>query len=143
MEPRHHVIDISVQLEYNISAFLAGYLNINYLESRSFRKSSSLSFQQKLNLILDMKVLEKDQLEKLEIFGQIRNKFAHDFDIKTYKDCFFSESGLKKRLEKIYKHRNELILESDCEKIFIRLLKDIIYIGDLLIEKLRIKILSK
>lgn len=137
MKPRHQVMDLSVQLEFNISTFLKVYLNIKNEDSKSFDRSNSLSFQQKLNLILDMKLLEKEQIKKLELFGQIRNKFAHKLEIETFFDCFNSNDDLKKRLLNLYNNKIEPKDEQEYFSIFNSLVADIAIIGFLLIGKIK------
>jgi len=138
MEARHKVIDISVQLEYNISMFLSAWLGIDRDSSRSLgSKSSSLSFNQQVNLILDMKILNKQQTQKLECFAQIRNKFAHVLEIKNFNDCFNSNSSLRNTMNKLYPLTNNDVEEFAGNMQLIGLLHDIVLIGDAIILKLK------
>ncbi len=131
---RHRVIDIGVQLEYNISNFLKTILRIQNDDTRSFDRSSSLSFQQKLNLLLDLKILNKEEANKFELFAQIRNKFAHKLEVQTFADCFNSNQDLKNKMEKIYKTSSSFSHSLEVE-MFIQLLTDIVLIGERLISK--------
>ncbi|MDW7693522.1 hypothetical protein R9C00_02110 [Flammeovirgaceae bacterium SG7u.111] len=140
MEPRHQIIDISVQIEYNISIFLAAWLGIERDTSRSLgTKSSSLSLNQQINLIVDMNILEKSQAQKLVLFAQIRNKFAHVAEINTYDQCLKSNKDLNKGIRKLYPLTNSIDDEFDSQQRIISLLADITVIGEQLINKLRNK----
>ncbi|QNN42623.1 hypothetical protein [Pedobacter roseus] len=62
--------------------------------------SSSLSFNQKVELLTEVKYYSKEQKEKLNRFAEIRNKFAHLAEIKNFEDCFNSIQGLESKLLK-------------------------------------------
>jgi hypothetical protein len=139
LTPRHRVIDIAVQLEFNISNYLKVKLDIRNDDSRSFDKGSSLSFQQKLNLILDLDVLTKDEVLKFELFGQIRNKFAHKVEIETFADCIDSDKHLRNKLVKLYSPEKEVSQDFQYRSIFIDVLIDITAIGVKLVKDLENK----
>ena len=141
MEARHQIIDFSVQTEYNFSMFLSGYLGIDRDSSRSLsNRSTKLSFNQQLNLILDMNILNKEEVKKLESFAQIRNKFAHVVEIKTYNQCLSSDSTLKNSIDKLYPISIPIDDEIDSTYQVVKLLSDIVIIGDKIINKLKIKV---
>lgn len=61
---RGDVMDIAAQLEYNFSGMLGSFLKIKPSKSKSLgNKSSALSFNAKLNLILDMNIMSKSEAE--------------------------------------------------------------------------------
>jgi hypothetical protein len=137
MEARHQIIDFAVQLEYNIAHLICAWLGIDRENSRSFgTKSSSLSFYQQTNLILDMNVLNKEEAKKLECFGQIRNKFAHDVDIKSYSDCLSSNKDLKNKLSKFYPPKHKIDKELDSMDLVLKLMFDMAIINEILLSKL-------
>lgn len=141
MKDRHYIIDISVQVEYNISLFLAKWLDIKRDSSRSLgTKSSRLSFMQQINLILDMNILNKEQAEKLEYFARIRNKFAHFVEIKTFEQCLNSEVSLKNGISKYYPLKNSMNADLDSREQIVSLLSDITIITEQLLIKLEAKL---
>ncbi|WP_146130051.1 hypothetical protein [Aurantibacter aestuarii] len=72
-------------------------------ESKSLGNSSSaLSFNQKVNLLLDNKSITKDEKLKLESFMNIRNQFIHNKDAVSYTKAVSNISGLENRLKRIY-----------------------------------------
>lgn len=137
IKPRHQIIDLSVTLERFISVFLSKWLGIDRGKSRSLdSKGTSLSFNQQVNLILDMNVLSKEEANKLECFAQIRNKFAHIAEVKTYSDCLNSINGLKNKLHKYYPK----VKKENADKELVELLaKDIEKITCILVEKIKLK----
>lgn len=83
------VIENSIFIEELISDVIGSILDINWKESKSFGfESSALSFNQKIQIIKDIKGIDKEDLKKLECITNIRNKFAHVSQIKTFEDLF-------------------------------------------------------
>lgn len=93
-------------IEHTISQLIGDLLQIDPENSKSFGStSSSLSFNQKVNIILDIKGIDKENLKKLVCLANIRNKFAHVLTIKNFSDLFDSSSvgkEIKKNLDKWY-----------------------------------------
>ena len=97
---RSDVIDHAVKIEFLINSLLTRIFACENNESISFgSSSSSLSFMAKINLLLDLKVLTKDEKKKLVLFAEIRNKFAHDFMVMSANDL---PDQSKKDLKKFY-----------------------------------------
>lgn len=103
---RLYILDHTIQIEENISATLGNILNIEWQKSKSFGFSSSaLTFNQKVQIVQDLKGLEKIEIQKLTDLMSIRNKFAHVKSIESFRDFFESgENGknVKKNFEKWY-----------------------------------------
>ncbi|MCB9336078.1 MAG: hypothetical protein H6586_08005 [Flavobacteriales bacterium] len=98
------VIEYSLDLEWLASKQLSRLLFIeNYKDSISFGETAqALSFNQKLNLLLDSRDIAKEDKMFFQTFMEIRNKFAHNRDIKTYFDACSSVKKvdfLKKHFE--------------------------------------------
>ena len=99
---RAFVMELSVKQEHAVNLILAKLLNINAYVSRSFGTSShALSFNAKVNLLLDLKIFDKLQREKFQIFMEVRNKFAHINHVDTFEKCF-AILGNYKRLKFIF-----------------------------------------
>lgn len=98
------VLKSSLRLEKTASYSLAFILGINDPEnSKSLgNKTSSLSFNQKLNLLLDSGSITKTDKLKLEIFMEVRNQFMHNLDVYSFKEVFQLLEGREKKLKKIY-----------------------------------------
>lgn len=89
-EIRHQVLHFSLLLESYINNILAKALGIlEVTKSKSFNYTNqSLSFNQKVNLLLDINLIEKDNEWKFQAFMEIRNKFMHVLEIDSYVKCF-------------------------------------------------------
>ena len=83
------VIENSIFIDELISEIIGEILNINWKESKSFGfESCALSFNQKIQIIQDIKGIEKEDLKKLTCIANIRNKFAHVSHIESFEDLF-------------------------------------------------------
>jgi hypothetical protein len=103
---RSFVIEYSILIEELISKTLGLFLNIEWKTSVTLGyKSSALSFNQKVQIIQDLKGIENLMIKKLDCFMFIRNKFAHIREINSFEKLFtISKSGddVKKNLNKWY-----------------------------------------
>jgi hypothetical protein len=96
------IIENSIFIEELASRVLGNILNIEWKNSKSFgHTSTSLSFSQKLQLIQDIKGIEKEDLKKITCLSIIRNKFAHVSNIDTF-EKLFSESSPGKEIQKCF-----------------------------------------
>jgi hypothetical protein len=139
INPRTMVLETSVQLESNISSILGYLLSIDIEISKSLScKSTALSFNAKLNLLLDMNILNKTEMEKFVIFSQIRNQFAHNVRVVSFESCIDEIDGLLNRLRKLY-NIVEIDTELNAQSYFIRILQDIILISSKIIEEIKYK----
>lgn len=102
ISPRTFVVEMSVKIEHLLNMIIAELLGVNPDSSRSFGTSSqALSFNAKTNLLLDLNKLDKEQREKFQIFMEIRNKFAHLYNVDTFVKCFELTKNYK-RVKTIY-----------------------------------------
>lgn len=139
MSARAMVLETSVQVESNISGVLGYLLSINVDTSKSLScKSTALSFNAKLNLLLDMDILNKIEIEKFVIFSHIRNQFAHNVKVYSFDTCINEIEGLLNRFRKLYDIL-KLNTEFDARSYFIRILQDIVLITSRIIKDLKQK----
>lgn len=83
------VIENSIFIEELASRVLGNILDIDWKTSRSFGSGSGcLSFAQKLQLIQDIKGIDKEDLKKITCLSTIRNKFAHVSSINSFEALF-------------------------------------------------------
>lgn len=100
---RLEVIECSILIERAVATSLASLLDIDLDESKTLgNKSSSFSFKQKLDLLTDIKVVDKSAMKKFQIFSEIRNQFAHNFDVIDFSSCFLNLDGAEHFLRKNY-----------------------------------------
>ena len=88
MTPRAKVIEDAVLIEQSVSEIIAGILSIDLQGSKVLGDySGAITFFQKLSLLAEMDTFKKNEKLLLEVFAQIRNKFAHSADIDSYSKC--------------------------------------------------------
>lgn len=129
IKKRIKVLEFSLTLEWLASFSLAYLLDIEsdkIKDSKSLgNSSSSLSFNQKVNLLLDNKSITKEEKLKLESFMNIRNQFMHNKDADSYEKAIENIIGLKNRLKNFYpKVFNETNIEIALENCVINLYND-------------------
>ncbi len=127
ISPRAFVIEFSVKVEHRLNSIIAHLLEVNPDESKSFGTTSqALSFNSKVNLLLDLKYLNKNEIEKFQIFMEIRNKFAHIYHVDTFEKCFELTKNYN-RLKKLFEITKEgESLEEDMYYMFVSLSFDIL-----------------
>ena len=101
--PRTFVVEMSVKIEHLLNVIISRLLEVNPDETRSFGTSSyALSFNAKANLLLDLNYLNKEQVNKFQIFMEARNKFAHVYSVDTFEKCFALTKNYISRLIYIF-----------------------------------------
>lgn len=127
-DPRSMVIEYSVKFEYNLSYILCKLLDIDISKSKSFgNTSSSLSFDGKSNLLMDINVIDKKDKVKLQKLSEIRNQFAHNKDASDFTKCYSYLNGAKDFLFKQYGQKLDTTIdtESQNKELFQNLIKDL------------------
>jgi len=125
---RLYIIEHTLILEELVSETLGRILNIDYENSLSFGFGSvALSFNQKVQLISDIKTLTSQERQKMKRIMEIRNKFAHVKRIETFEQLFKLSSGkdIKKDLENWYSIMIPKGEEKDYKYHFFLLFKEI------------------
>lgn len=107
------VLRYALNLESVASSVLAWLLDIaDPQSSLSFgNRSSTLSFNQKLNLLIDNEAITKEEKNKLEIFSGVRNQFMHNSEANDYTYAISLLDGAENKLRKLYPKAFE-----GCEK---------------------------
>jgi len=103
-EARLKVLKYSLEIEHFVSDELAKLLDIrDFKNSKSFgNKSTSLSLNQKLNLLLDCESISSTEKSIMESFITIRNQFMHNIDANSFELAINQIDGLLSRLKKLY-----------------------------------------
>ena len=104
MEKRIQVLKYSLILEKQASLELSNLLLISDIsKTKSLgNKSESLSFNLKINILVDTDVVETDYKPKFQHFMSIRNQFMHNIDADTYEKVFNHLNGTLDFLKKKY-----------------------------------------
>ncbi len=112
-EVRITVLHFSIAIENLLSQYLCGLLNIKKEDSKSFgNSSSSLSFNQKVNLLIDTNFISSEAEKKFRAFMEIRNQFIHNRKADSFVNCLNLLPGREKYLLKTYSN----IKGDDLEK---------------------------
>ena len=100
---RIYVLQTALLIEKLTTIFLATLLDAKeYINGKSFNGSSALSFNQKINLLIDLGALQDDERAKFQKFMEIRNQFMHDLEADTYQNCISRIKGASNYLYKNY-----------------------------------------
>jgi len=120
------VLEFSIKIETLLSSMLRCFLDINE-PSKSFGNSNtSLSFNQKANLLLDTKYLDPEDAKKFLTFMEIRNQFIHNEDAKNFTLCLSFIKGKKAWLLKQYPLIQDENEETRIEECWHCLVEDVI-----------------
>lgn len=139
---RAFVIEKAVNIERSLSIILGAFLDIDIGNSRTLgNKSSALAFKQKVDILSDVKFIEKDSAKKLQFFAEIRNQFAHNYECKNFIACFkIIEESTRNGLTKTYSsNKFNLNDELSLKALFLNLTEDVEYILVTMIDKVKEK----
>ncbi|NOQ24457.1 MAG: hypothetical protein GQ564_03765 [Bacteroidales bacterium] len=127
IDKRTKILEYSLMLEEFVSYELAHLLDItNFKTSKSLgNTASSLSINQKLNLLLDVENITKREKTTIENFMSIRNQFMHNIDAISYSYVINKIDGLENKLKKQYSNAfNGINKEEAFELCVMYLFKD-------------------
>lgn len=99
---RMKVLEETVKLEHNTAALLMQVFEIPSDNMSFGTTSKALSFDQKLNLFVDIGMLDKEQRKRFTLLQEMRNQFAHNFSTYTFEICLSRTSIPAKTLLKWY-----------------------------------------
>lgn len=104
LENRKIVLAYSLMIEMMVSEFLSRLLGIQKAsDTLCFsNKSTALSFNQKVNLLIDIAALDKGDKAKFLTFMEIRNQFMHNGQADTFESCCSFMEGKETYLLKNY-----------------------------------------
>ena len=140
------VVRASKFVERFSSAALSLLLGIDLINSKTLSsKSSAFTFKQKLDLLTDIKAFDKKDMSKFQTFTEIRNQFAHNFNVHDFESCFSFISGCENYLKKQYPEISESGKphEDYLFELFKTLFTDIINICGEIIKSIESKINKK
>ncbi|WP_422091607.1 hypothetical protein [Tenacibaculum ovolyticum] len=124
---REKILSDSIRFEKLASACLAMFLGIDLKTSKTIGNSSqALSFNDKMNIFLDMKSINKEERNALQNFMSIRNQFMHNFDSDSFINCLANLNGVGKNLIKNFPIKEVGVSEEEkYEKCYDELQKKI------------------
>ncbi len=139
---RNIVLTHALLLESMASAFLAKLLGIeDHKSTISFsNKSSSLSFNHKIGLLIDIGAINGRDKTKFKKFMEIRNQFMHNLDADSFSSCIELLDGTEKWLLRNYPQNEESSREEKLKSATMALGNDLLSISNTVLEKVLQKI---
>ena len=126
MERRLDILKSSLTIEESITKHLADLLDINKYESITLgNKSTALSLKTKTDLLIDLGTLNKNEQKKIVYFFEIRNQFVHNINCKNFTDFHKYNESTSKALLKLYKDKDDIILEEQLIIAYKKLSNDV------------------
>lgn len=122
------VINLSILIERFVSAALSSLLDIDLKTSKTLsNKSSAFSFRQKLDLLTDIRATDKTAVKKFQTFAEIRNQFAHNFDVHDFQSCLSFLDGTENFLRNTYTDEGleKLGNEEQLHSLYMHLFNDV------------------
>ena len=138
---RKEILTYSLMIEGLTSSFLSGLLGIkDQKNSRTLgNKSSSLSFNNKIDLLIDIGALKGETKSKFQTFMEIRNQFMHNIEASNYENCFSFMPDKITFLLKQYPQAQNLTKEDQLKNATLELATDVFNFTGELTQRLREK----
>ena len=144
-ELRREVIEYSLNTEKVVNDLILSILGIlvEGKETKLFGSKSGLTFRNKIDLLLDLDILSKEENINLELFMMIRNRFLHDIECNSFEDVFKYENSYRGRFKKFLDEPGDLKDDVKCLRAYFKLYQSNIAIikskADKNIEAVKIK----
>ena len=108
---RTEILDIALSLEQNVNSLLLIYLSIEIQERKAItNKSGNLSFKNKIDLLFDLEILNKDEYKYFLLLMEFRNQFLHNIECNSFT---YAVDILGRDKEKSLMKFNELDFNTD------------------------------
>lgn len=125
---RSEILERALVLESEVNRLLFHFLGINKVVTKTLsNKSSSLSFKNKIDLLLDLGIIDNNEYQQFILFMEIRNQFLHNISSINFISVL-SDLG-KDRINRllifwnnIQTDNSEYIYQSSFFNLFIHLL---------------------
>jgi hypothetical protein len=138
MRLRNEVLVASLYVEKMTSTFLAKILGIEDVKNSRLlgNKSGCLSFNQKVDLLIELGAISVKDRNKFQAFMEIRNQFMHNLSASTYEKCFSFTNGTDRFLLKTYPQLKTLSKEEALRNSAGELIDDIVNLTVNIIDKI-------
>ncbi len=133
-ELRYKILDQSLKIEFEIAKILSKIIRVDHSNSKTLsNKSSAIPFKVKVDLLYDLKRINKEEYNLLTLFMEIRNQLLHNYEIDTMEKVIGSISkkqlllnlnkdDSKKYADSISEIDKEFFLNQLLDKLHIELL---------------------
>jgi hypothetical protein len=124
---RNEFLSTALIVESMTSVFLAKLLGIeDYRNSKVLgNKGGTLSFNQKIDLLIEIGALPLASRTKFQTFMELRNQFMHNVEAKTYESCLGFLNGKDVYLLKTYPQPNNINREKQLNNAATELRNDV------------------
>ncbi|TCC88663.1 hypothetical protein EZ428_18675 [Pedobacter frigiditerrae] len=142
IDKRSEVLQYALIIESFTSIFLGELLGIKDVKNSRVlgNKSSPISFNQKITLLIEIEALESVEKTKFVTFMEVRNQFMHNLEASSYETCFSYLEGKDKYLVKAYPQKEGISKEEQLELAFKALSEDVVKSTIGLLDKVKEKI---
>jgi len=142
LDTRKEILARALMMESLSSIFIAGLLGIKDRQNSKTlgNKSTSLSFNQKIDLLIDLGALSSEEKKKCQAFMEIRNQFMHNLDAASFKECFSFLSGTDKQILKLYPQPQNVSVEHQLRNASLKLADDVLSFISKLMDNVKQKI---
>lgn len=82
---RTEILDIALNIEQAVNSLLLIFLNIDKEEKKAIsNKSGNLSFKNKIDLLIDLDIFNKEEYKQFLLLMEYRNQFLHNIDCSSF-----------------------------------------------------------
>jgi len=117
MEVRSKILEYSLVMENSINDLLLFNLGLfgDKEKTKLFSNRGKITFQNKVDLLMDLGILSKEETLEFELLMVIRNKFMHDINCDSFKTLFNQlDNGLVNRFKKFIEEGKSISDEGSC-----------------------------
>ncbi|MBC3540644.1 hypothetical protein ACFSC6_12200 [Rufibacter sediminis] len=142
LDIRKDVLAHALIVESMTSLFLAKLIGIDDVANSKVlgNKGGGLSFNQKVDMLIEIRALSAADKKKFQAFMEIRNQFMHNMEASTYEKCFSYLDGKEAFLVKLYPQYAGQTREQKLKSITDALSKDVVDLTMALTERFKDKI---
>lgn len=126
---RSKIVHCSLNVENAINELLLKYLLItDKSKTKNFGNRAGISFKNKIDLLFDIDVFNKDELYIVELLMVFRNKFLHDIKYSSFTILLNDlDTSIKNKFLKLFLNKSEEN-EEGYEKAFMNLYEKVVEI---------------
>lgn len=119
MSARLQVIEEAIEVEELMSRTICAVLNVDFNNSTLFGvKSGSLPFHVKIGILQEVQYFDSLTRDKLSLFSQIRNRFAHSSEAVDFTSCFNSLQQCVSKLNKWYPKNDDILFDTEERRYY-------------------------
>ncbi|MEX6691243.1 hypothetical protein QTN47_27285 [Danxiaibacter flavus] len=111
---RTEVLENSLVIENAVTELIKLCMSIDKVEVRTLgNKSLTISFRNKIDLLFDLDILDKDENKLLNAVMEVRNKFLHVYNCGSFQDCVSLNENIADSFKSILKIKGRSLTEEE------------------------------